>query len=196
MARSYARGSGAILAVSLLGESFFTGGGACTTVHPLGLGGRHREAPLSAAAMLARVRSELSLAITELSSILRVERPTIYAWLSGRVTPYLRNRRRLQELYRIALAWSEMSSAPVGDSVRWEDETGNSIAELLRRGENNEALARLKALSSAHRARRLSDREARRERLRRFTEEHGLERDLDKEQESLDIATGKRMSPE
>jgi excisionase family DNA binding protein len=146
--------------------------------------------------MISRVRSELGLTITELATILGVERPTIYAWLSETVVPYPRNRRRLQELYRIALAWSDMSRSPVGDSVRWEDETGKSIVALLRRGETSEVLARLKILSSARRTRPASDREARREALRRFTEKHDIGRALDEEQESLDTATGKRMSPE
>jgi predicted transcriptional regulator len=195
MARSYARGSGAILTTNVLGEHVVTGGGVCTTVHGSSLSEGAVEAPVPAAQMISTVRSELSLNIKELSTIIGVERPTIYAWLSGRTTPYLRNRRRLQELYRIALAWGDMSSTPVGDAVRWEDETGKSILGLLREAQTNAILARLKALSSRQ-ARASSDRQARRERLLRFTEEHDLKRDLDKEQETLDIATGKRRSPE
>ncbi len=193
MARSYARGSGAILTV--LGEHVVTGGGVWTTVHGLTFAGGGAEGPLPAAQRISRVRSELSLNVKELSTILRVERPTIYAWLSGRTAPYPRNRKRLQELYRIALAWSEMSNTPVGDAVRWEDEGGNSILGLLRQGEPGEVLVRLKALSSRH-GTALSGRQARRQRLHRFTEEHGLDRDLEKEQETLDIATGRRRSPE
>src|SRR3990172_12683735 len=98
MVRSYARGSGATLTLNLLGEHVVTGGVVWTTVRALSLSGRGRGAPAAAAEMISRVRSELSITVKELASILRVERPTIYGWLRGRTVPYPRNRRRLQEL--------------------------------------------------------------------------------------------------
>jgi transcriptional regulator with XRE-family HTH domain len=155
-----------------------------------------RKVPLSAGEIVAAVRSALSVTITELASIVGVERPTIYAWLADRAEPYARNRRRLRELFAVARTWAEMSELPAGDPIRREDASGVSVVELLRRGNSAEAVARLRAIAAAASKEPPTGRDVRREKLRAFTEEHGLERDPESEQTAIDILTGKRRSPE
>lgn len=152
--------------------------------------------PLPPSQVLARVRSALSLTITELASILRVERPTIYAWLAQRAEPRPQNRRRLGRLLSIADVWANLSSEPLGDAVRWQDASGSTLVDILRRDDFDGAVARLTALASAASERQMTARESRLERLRVFAATHKLPQESSEGQEALDIETGKRISPE
>lgn len=196
--QSFLTGTGAVFPEKVLQKLVGTGGGApIYAFFPLQFSSeKTTEPPLSAGQIVAAVRSALSLTITELAYIVGVERPTIYAWLADRAEPYARNRRRLGELLSVAKAWSEVSELPVGESIRREDGSGVSLIELLRQGNSTEAIIRLKAIARAVSKEAPTARDARREKLRAFTEKHGLEQDPEHEQTAIDISTGKRMSPE
>jgi hypothetical protein len=56
---------------------------------------------------LAFARHYLSLNTTDLSRILLVERPTVYAWLDGKWDPKQENKGRIRKLYQVARAWKE-----------------------------------------------------------------------------------------
>jgi hypothetical protein len=62
---------------------------------------------------IASIQRYLSLNVTDLSSALRVGRPTIYAWMRG-VQPQDTHLQRIEQVYRIARSWRAMSSSPVG----------------------------------------------------------------------------------
>ena len=70
-------------------------------------------APVSPADMLESLRRAFSLRVSEAAAVLRVSRPTIYQWSSLYDVSLIRaeaDRARLQNLYRIALRWSERGS--------------------------------------------------------------------------------------
>jgi transcriptional regulator with XRE-family HTH domain len=100
---------------------------------------RRRQHPLDAATValrvpgrvIAEIRASLSLNISETARALGVERPTIYAWLAGEVTPQRANMVRLGRVADIAASWRRRSARPLGDLVRVPGEDGRSIAELL-----------------------------------------------------------------
>ena len=84
----------------------------------------------SPAARLGLVRRWLSLSITELAEVARVQRPTIYAWMSERSEPKAHNQHRLRELYRVASAWKKRVGRPFDKVVAQPKE---AKAELLAR---------------------------------------------------------------
>lgn len=93
--------------------------------------------PLSAttpvASMVAEIRSALSLRMTELADTMRVERPTVYAWIRDS-TPLERNLERLGALHRLAQHWTTQSDAPVGSAIRQPlPGTTTSVVSMLTR---------------------------------------------------------------
>lgn len=194
---SYFRGTGVIWRENLL-EKVVVTGQPLYAICPLKFGRseKHERAPLSAGQMVSAIRSQLSLTITEVASILDVERPTIYAWLAERSEPQPRNRQRLREVIALAKQWAESSNLPAGDWVRREDETGTSVLQLLRRGEGEKAAARLRGLAISAARTQPNARQTRLERLRQFTERQELKRSPEEEEAGLDVMTGKRMGPE
>ena len=86
---------------------------------------------VSPEAKIARLRSTLSLNISEVAAALRVERPTIYAWIGGRTRPQQGNLARLDLILRVARRWSELTPQPLG-RLREERFSGRpSLQDLL-----------------------------------------------------------------
>lgn len=77
------------------------------------------------------LRRYFSLTVTDLAKILRVERPTIYAWLKGSSEPHSGNLRRLEKIYRLAQEWRAKSSIPMGTYVRDPFDDGRSVLDHL-----------------------------------------------------------------
>lgn len=77
------------------------------------------------------IQRYLSLNVTDLSSALRVGRPTIYAWMRG-AQPQDAHLQRIQQLYRIARSWRAMSSSPIGAylAVRLGGSGGSLMTQL------------------------------------------------------------------
>ena len=80
---------------------------------------------------LAQIRHYLSLNATELAQILRVERPTVYAWLSDRAWPQAANLQRLVRIHKLARSWRAISSRPLGTLVREPIDAGQSLVDLM-----------------------------------------------------------------
>lgn len=85
----------------------------------------------SPAVMLAEIRSIMGLNIAETARVIGVERPTIYAWLSGRSTPQKANALRLVRIARLAARWRRRSDMPLGDRARVLGPDGRSIVDLM-----------------------------------------------------------------
>lgn len=81
--------------------------------------------------ILSTIRSSLSLNMTEMAKIFRVERPTVYAWIGGTSEPHLSNKNRLHKIFSIAKYWEGLSSSPVDNLVRQPYRNGKSIVDLL-----------------------------------------------------------------
>ena len=82
---------------------------------------------------LAFARHYLSLNTTDLSRILLVERPTVYAWLDGKWDPKQENKGRIRKLYQVARTWKEMSNQPIGKLLREPLEGDASLMDYLVR---------------------------------------------------------------
>lgn len=80
---------------------------------------------------LANVRAIFGFSAKQLADVLRVSRPTIYAWIDGTTEPREHNRERINLLERLAMAWQERSSETLNrhlNSRLWCDRT---LLELL-----------------------------------------------------------------
>jgi hypothetical protein len=98
---------------------------------------------------IAGIQRYLSLNVTDLSSTLRVGRPTIYAWMRG-VQPQDAHLRRIEQVYRIARSWRAMSSSPIGTYLAVRLGSGGSLLtqladETLDEGAINGSFAGIKA---------------------------------------------------
>jgi hypothetical protein len=122
--------------------------------------------PVDIGRQLAFVRHHLSLNATDLSRILLVERPTVYAWLDGKWDPKQENKGRIRKLYQIARAWYEMSKQPIGKLLREPLDGDTSLMDHLVR-DTLEVAAINRVLSAIH---ELSDHKAKTKRVRSIRE--------------------------
>jgi transcriptional regulator with XRE-family HTH domain len=103
--------------------------------------------PRATSERLARIRANLSLNVAELARILRVERPTIYAWMRDEIASLrTENRQRLDRLDFLARRWGALSTFPVGGLIRATNDAGDSLLSLLERERFSDALRILEAL--------------------------------------------------
>jgi hypothetical protein len=98
---------------------------------------------------LAGIQRYLSLNVKDLSSALRVGRPTIYSWMRG-VQPQDAHLQRIEQVYRIARSWRAMSSSPVGAYLAVRLGSGSSLLtqladEILDEGAINGSFAKIRA---------------------------------------------------
>lgn len=89
------------------------------------------ELPLSTSDMLGVIRTSFSLNISELARVLRVERPTVYAWLKDENEPQRSNRERIVAVWRLAQRWREAVQQPLRELKKIPVIDGDSILELL-----------------------------------------------------------------
>ena len=121
------------------------------------------------------IQRYLSLNVTDLSSALRVGRPTIYAWMRG-VQPQDAHLQRIEQVYRIARSWRAMSSSPVGAYLAVRLGSGSSLLtqladETLDEGAINSSFAELRAALNNKPGRESIPQAARRHGLRSTTSE-------------------------
>lgn len=76
-------------------------------------------------------RTWLSLSMTQLASALRLERQTIYGWVSGSSTPHDENEQRLNTVFTIAVNWQRFANEPLGKAVTRKLSNGKSLHEML-----------------------------------------------------------------
>lgn len=134
----------------------------------------------SIAEMVEAIRATFGLNVTQLASVLRIERVTVYAWLRTEDADKLHpgNRDRLQSLYQIAKEWS--SCAPLAG--RYLVDTipgyGKSLLDLLSADDLNsisfplvyEKLATAMAPSARIRSHRAEQKAQLKEGARRISE--------------------------
>ena len=77
------------------------------------------------------IRRWFSLNVADAARVLQVQRPTIYAWTSGRALPSHEHRQRIAAVYKLASLWREQSAEPVRQRLRQPVVAGRSLFELL-----------------------------------------------------------------
>lgn len=141
---------------------------------------------------VTQIRHYLSLNMTELSHILRVERPTVYAWMKGSARPHTGNLERLERVHNLARAWRAMSAVPPGRYVRERFDGGQSLmdylsADVLDEQAIRRAFARIKPAIDGERA----EKSARRRSVADVARRHGFpEVSRAARQRSFDEETG------
>ncbi len=156
-----------------------------------------REKSYSAGEMVSAIRSSLSLNITEMARVVRVERPTIYEWIGGRSNPHPDNRERLIKVFAISQEWKRLSPLPVDSYVRQPNSTGKSIMDLLSEEsiDTDKVLASLRTLANIQReAKEDSSQKRTSLSVRELAKKHNLV--ITEQTDTIDWLTGKRIGPE
>jgi len=83
---------------------------------------------------IALIRSTLSFNVKELAGVLRVERPTIYAWIAGSAQPQKHNRERIDAVAALAHEWTSLHTRPLGALRKETGPDGRSVMALLESG--------------------------------------------------------------
>lgn|SRR5208282_1588589 len=134
-----------------------------------------RQVALLPQEQIAGIQRYLSLNVTDLSSVLQVGRPTVYAWMRG-VQPQDAHFQRIEQVYRIARSWRAMSGSPVGAYLNVRLGSGSSLLtqladENLDEGAINGSLAEIRAALNNRPRRESILQAARRHGLRSTTSE-------------------------
>lgn len=80
---------------------------------------------------IAAINARFSLSIAEMARILRVSRPTIYAWIEGSSRLKPENRARLARVRDLAASWDAHSRLPMQGFVREAAPGSPSLVDLL-----------------------------------------------------------------
>lgn len=144
-------------------------------------------APISS--MVNRIRLAFGLSVTDLASVLGVERPTIYSWLKDGSTPAPVRLARVEQVLALADTWSGLGTGRNTPNLTSEVAPGVDLVSALSEPHlwGAEIHFNLREQASSRRAR-----EARSERLLAVAEELGLARP----EADFDIATGRPLAPE
>ena len=100
---------------------------------------------------MASIRRFFSLNISDMARVLRVERPTVYSWLTGEASPRSANLERIGKIYSLAREWRSMSTKPIGAMLNTPYETNTTLLSLLSEDNIDETAVRemLEALNQA-----------------------------------------------
>ena len=82
---------------------------------------------------VATIRHFLSLNVSNLATVLRVKRPTVYDWQRGDSKPHASNLKRLNDIYSLAEEWKKCSGIPLGSLLSSPLSDGFSLLESLSR---------------------------------------------------------------
>lgn len=145
---AFTYGSGSLVPVNLL-RSIYTTGGAVFDLYDIQRSGDRRLAAIGVKDQLSIIRLYLGVSVSDLASIMKVERPTIYKWASG-ASPRHKKLVRLNAVEEIAMEWRALSSAPLAKHIKTQVE-GNNLLDLLTEAEINRTTVSqiLRLLSSA-----------------------------------------------
>ena len=146
----------------------------------------------SNADIIAAIRSAFSLQVKELAEILKVERPTIYSWIKDQAFPTKQNQGRLQQVYRLATTWNNLSSNPVGKAIREIGLNGTSMLDVLKDDpiDESDVMRRLKSIAADPAKSKLGSRRS----FREIAKQRGLDlSEVSEQQDMLDVVTGKRL---
>lgn len=151
--------------------------------------------PVGVADSVTMLRSVLGMNVSDTARILDVERPTIYAWLSGRADPQPHNRARLAELVSV-LEEYRGRKMPAKDALRapWGD--GKSVVDLLaeRFVPTVEVHRRLHQLLDQQRSAGEPGQGLPESRTRRLSKARGIP--MVEQRDEIDRITGRRIGPE
>ncbi|MGL4612164.1 MAG: hypothetical protein ACRCYY_21210 [Trueperaceae bacterium] len=90
------------------------------------------------ASMMAKIQSVFSLNISEVASVVGVQRPTIYAWINSDSIPHDSNYKRLQELFFIAETVQTKFGTKLSKLQKGRNFGGLSVIDLLGREKINQ----------------------------------------------------------
>ena len=88
---------------------------------------------------LASIQRYFSMNVSDLASVLRVARPTVYSWIKQRSEPRDANLDRIERLYRLGRSWRKMSDKPVGAFLKMKKQGGTSLLDDSSAPQLNEA---------------------------------------------------------
>lgn len=86
---------------------------------------------LTPAEQVLTIQQALSLTLSDLASVLKVSRPTIYKWLRKEATPHAQNVARIGEIFKAMKRWRTYSDERPGEHVRSPIVGGESVVDLL-----------------------------------------------------------------
>ncbi len=103
------------------------------------------------AVRLAIIRRWFSLTVTDLADVMRVKRPTVYAWMGSRSTPQPSNLARMRRLHNLARAWRRLAGRPLGNLRHESPDDQHSVLALLGSASLDDArlLATFNALATS-----------------------------------------------
>jgi transcriptional regulator with XRE-family HTH domain len=124
-------GTGGSITIEMLDIKPLTGSGIVFRF-PSSCKRRQSQAPfLLPQEQLSGIRRYLSLSISDLAEVLRVERPTVYSWLKGEATPRSGNTDRIGAIYSLAREWRLMSSEPIRGMLNTRYGADTTLLALL-----------------------------------------------------------------
>jgi hypothetical protein len=148
----------------------------------------------SVSEQISFIRSYLSLNISEASKIFGVQRPSIYAWISGQSSPSNANQERINLLYDLALDWKNKSNLPIGELRKLPVISNKSITDLLLQDDIDKASVSA-IFSDLHGGKKdnLSNIQSNAYSIRQLAKEHGFEeRSRDDKRRSFLLASSKK----
>jgi transcriptional regulator with XRE-family HTH domain len=92
---------------------------------------RSGEEALTLAEQVLTIQQTLSLTLSELSSVLKVSRPTVYKWLRKEATPHAQNVARIGEVFKAMKRWRTYSDERPREHVRSPMVEDQSVVDLL-----------------------------------------------------------------
>ncbi len=116
---------------STFGPNAVHGGQSTNVSYRISLPSPGQRALLSVRDRLVAIRHYFGLSISDLARILRVGRPTVYAWMRERSLPSSGHVDRIERLATLAEAWRLASRHPIGSQLRSRGKGGKSLLEYL-----------------------------------------------------------------
>lgn len=92
---------------------------------------RSGEEALTPAEQVLTIQQTLSLTLSDLASVLKVSRPTIYKWLRREALPHAQNVARIGEIFKAMKRWRTYSDGRPREHVRAPIVGGESVVDLL-----------------------------------------------------------------
>jgi hypothetical protein len=152
----------------------------------------------SVSSMLAKVKSVFALSVSEISRIVGVERPTIYAWMGERATPHTSNLERLRELFDLARQSEKLLAGLSDKQIKQLQIQDTSLLDLL----SQTVIPRDLVIAGLENVRAFIERDVNSKQtaklsLRDLAAKHGISMpSKETSKDTFDLITGKRTDPE
>jgi hypothetical protein len=152
----------------------------------------------SVSLMLAKIKSVFALSVADLSKVIGVERPTIYAWMARRAVPHAFNLERLKELFNLAKQSEKWLVGLPDKQIKQFQIQDTSLPELLSQNAIPKDLL-LSGLESIKLSieQDLNNVEQKKASLKDLAAKHGISMPSQaSSRDTFDLITGKRTDPE